>query len=171
MQLWDASSRHRKATLIISDTDTPRRASDPEMAFSRDGRQLRFWGTDATTWEVDTATRLPAQPIGQPAADQEKFGSPDRPWLNDRKLTEDCRRETVSNNGLWYAAMFLNPSRHFSGEFVKVWRRAALGKPWKSVGTIAATVFNSNLISDLALSHDGKLLVVALNSNTPLQVF
>jgi WD40 repeat protein len=67
--------------------------------------------------------------------------------------------------------MFLNPSRHFSGEFVKVWRRAALGKPWKSVGTIAATVFNSNLISDLALSHDGKLLVVALNSNTPLQVF
>ena len=171
VQLWDVPSRQRKTTLVISDADVPRGASEPEMAFSRDGRQLRFWGIGTTTWDVSTATRLSAQPVGQPPMNQDEFGLPRAPWLNDRKLAGDCRGVAVSGDGLWYAGKFFNSSQHFSGEFVKVWRHAAVGKPWQNIGTIPATVFNSNIIYDLALSRDGKLLAVALHPDGPLQLF
>lgn len=162
VQLWDVPSRRHRSTLVISNTDNPRGANEPEMAFSRDGRQLRFWGIGTTTWDVSTVTRLSAQPTIQPTTAQDEFGLPRLPWVDDRQLVGKCREVAFSSDGLCYAGAFINSFPHFSGEFVKLWRRAAPGKPWQNAGTMPATVFNSQIIYDLALSRDGKLLAAAL---------
>ena len=170
VQLWDVSLRQLKNALIVSDNDVPRGVSQPEMAFSRDGKQLRFWGIGTMTWDAGTGARLSSQPFGQPTTNQNEFGWPRLPWLNDRQLANNCRAVAFSLNGLFCAAAFLNPSRRFTGEFVKVWRRSAPNKPWQNLGTMPATVFGNEIIYDVALSHDGKLLAVVLH-NGSLQLF
>ena len=168
VQLWNVPSRQYKTALVISDTDVPRSKSDPEMAFSRDGRLLRFWGIGATTWDVSTAMRLSPE---QPTLAHDEFSQPPLPWRNNRQLAGNCRGIAVSADGLCYAGAFLNSSQNFSGEFVRFWRRAARDKPWEVVGTIPATTFNNHIIYDIALSRDGKLLAVALHPDGRLQLF
>lgn len=173
VQLWDVPSRQRKTSLIISDADVPRGASDPEMAFSRGGQRLRFWSSGTTTWDVGSAARLSAGSDGwvPPSLwDTPEAATKRVPWWGKEELVVNCREVEFSGDGLWCAAKFLNSSKSFLGEFVSLWRRAALGKPWHNAGTMPATVFRSQIIYDLALSHDGKLLAVALHDGS-LQLF
>jgi WD40 repeat protein len=171
VQLWDVSSHAREATLLVSDHDTPRGASDPEMAFSRDGRALQFWGLDPAIWTLWDPKRLPATSSwASPAATQEKFGMPARlPWAGNRDLSLRCRDVAYSSNLCWCAGTFLKSNKALSGEYVVVWRRDSAQKPWQKVGVIPPPNVGSGLVYDLAMSPDGKLLAIC-SILGPLQI-
>jgi WD40 repeat protein len=166
VQIWDLASRQRRKSIVVSDADYPRGASEPEMAFSPDGRQLRFWGIGTKTWDVGSSALLSAQAFGQKSPDEEIFGLPLHPWIGNRRLESNCREINFSRDKLLCAAAFLNSAGTFSGEFIKVWKRSSARLPWKEVGTLPASTFGAEIIYDIALSRDGKLMAVAVQDGT-----